>query len=84
METDKTPRAPQVADKYIVRLPDGMRVKISEMAKSNNRSMNAQIVSMLQQAMDELTNDVVPSPIDIDALADALAPKLAARLKDAP
>lgn len=85
METEKTPRVPQVADKYIVRLPDGMRERISEMAKGNNRSMNAEIVSMLQQAMDERASGSGLAPsIDVDALAEALAPKLAARLKENP
>lgn len=82
METEKTPRVPQAADKYILRLPDGMRDKISELAKGNNRSMNAEIVSMLQQAMEERASGsgIAPS-IDIDALARALAPKLAEELR---
>ncbi|WUR14713.1 Arc family DNA-binding protein [[Empedobacter] haloabium] len=84
METEKTPRNPQTADKYIVRLPDGMREKISEIAKSNKRSMNAEIVSMLQQAMDDRASSVAGASLDIDALAEALASKLAARLKDTP
>ncbi|CAB5279547.1 Arc-like DNA binding domain protein [Burkholderia multivorans] len=35
------------ADKFVVRLPDGMRSQIAEAAKANNRSMNAEIVSRL-------------------------------------
>lgn len=69
------------ADKFIVRLPGGMRSQIAENAKANNRSMNAEIVGMLQQAMDARPPDSVPV-VDVDALAEALAPKLAARLKD--
>lgn len=36
------------ADKYVVRLPGGMRDKISREAKLANRSMNAEIVARLE------------------------------------
>jgi len=62
-----------------VRLPDGMRDKITKLAKANNRSMNAEIVLMLQQVMDARINEA-PS-IDIDALAEALAARLGVKLK---
>lgn len=39
----------QSQDRFIVRLPDGMRERIAEEAKKNNRSMNAEIVSRLEQ-----------------------------------
>ena len=80
METIKPDRAPQQGDKYILRLPDGMRAKISELAKANNRSMNAEIVLMLQQAMDARAGGT--PTIDVEALAEALAPRLAARLRE--
>jgi len=79
METAKPDRAPQLADKYVLRMPDGMRDKINERARANNRSMNAEIVLLLQQAMDGLPS--TGPIIDIEALADALAPRLAAKLK---
>lgn len=62
-----------------MRLPDGMRDKITKLAKANNRSMNAEIVLMLQQVMDARINEA-PS-IDIDALAEALAARLGVKLK---
>lgn len=40
-------------DKVIVRLPDGMRDQIKAHAEANNRSMNAEIVSLLSVAMFE-------------------------------
>lgn len=39
------------ADKYIVRLPDGMRDRIRERAAANRRSMNAEIVHYLDCAL---------------------------------
>ncbi len=49
----KVPPPSQTADKYIVRLPDGMREQIAEAAKANGRSMNAEIVSRLERSMSE-------------------------------
>lgn len=80
MQTPTPERVPQLADKYVLRMPDGMRDKITELAKANNRSMNAEIVLMLQQAIEARAN--VLSSVDVEALAEALAPKLAAKLRD--
>ncbi|MDW9772739.1 Arc family DNA-binding protein [Sinorhizobium meliloti] len=38
------------ADKFMLRLPGGMRERIAEVAKANNRSMNAEIVTALRRA----------------------------------
>lgn len=35
-------------DKFMLRLPDGMRDRIKEAAEANNRSMNAEIVARLE------------------------------------
>lgn len=35
------------ADKFVVRLPDGLRERIAEAAKRDGRSMNSQIVNLL-------------------------------------
>lgn len=43
-------RTPQDADKYIVRFPDGMRDQLKNAAKSNNRTLNAEIVARLQDS----------------------------------
>lgn len=41
----------ELADKFVVRLPDGMRDRIRERAASNRRSMNAEIVHYLDCAL---------------------------------
>ncbi|WP_082259661.1 Arc family DNA-binding protein [Gilliamella sp. Nev5-1] len=41
----------QVQDKFTVRFPEGMRDKIAEQAKKNNRSMNSEIIYMLEDAI---------------------------------
>lgn len=40
-------------DKFMLRFPDGMRDAIAERAKDNGRSMNSEIVQILQDALDE-------------------------------
>ncbi|NCH31177.1 Arc family DNA-binding protein [Cronobacter malonaticus] len=39
-------------DKFNLRFPDGMRDAIAERAKRNGRSMNSEIVQILQDALD--------------------------------
>lgn len=62
-----TDRKPQDQDKFVLRLPDGMRDRIKAAAEANNRSMNAEIVATLEEQY--------PAPDDFDravhaALAD--------------
>lgn len=40
-------------DQYIVRFPDGMRDRLKAMAAENNRSLNAEIISILSAAIKE-------------------------------
>ncbi|PZP58300.1 MAG: hypothetical protein DI597_19400 [Pseudoxanthomonas spadix] len=44
----KTDFPSQGLDKYVVRFPEGMRERIAEAAKANNRSMNAEIIGRLE------------------------------------
>lgn len=41
-------RTPQTLDKYVLRMPDGMRDRIARSAKAHNRSMNAEIIGALE------------------------------------
>lgn len=41
----------QTADKYIIRLPEGMRDRIRQRAEANRRSMNSEIVHYLDRAL---------------------------------
>jgi hypothetical protein len=40
------------SDKFLLRLPDGMRQQIAQIAEANGRSMNTEIVLRLQQSLD--------------------------------
>lgn len=39
------------ADKFVVRLPDGMREKIAEVARTHHRSMNSEIIARLERTL---------------------------------
>ena len=41
----------RTADKFVVRLPDGMRDRIAEVARNHHRSMNSEIIARLEQSM---------------------------------
>lgn len=81
MENPDKKRPAKEADKYIVRLPDGMREKIAEAAKANNRSMNAEIVDRLQTSFSQERMPVPPGA-DSEKFIEALATRLAEKLKN--
>ncbi|MFZ3286539.1 MAG: Arc family DNA-binding protein [Telluria sp.] len=47
------PYPSETQDRFIVRLPGGMRETIAVLAKKNNRSMNAEIVARLERTLSE-------------------------------
>jgi hypothetical protein len=47
---DKDSPVGRSSDKFMLRLPDGMREQIAESAKQNNRSMNAEIVARIEDS----------------------------------
>lgn len=51
MNTEVKIPGSRTADKFVVRLPDGMRQKIADVAKNYHRSMNSEIVSRLEQSL---------------------------------
>lgn len=55
------------ADKFVVRLPNGMRERIAQIANQNHRSMNSEIVLQLETLIDNCT--VIPgaSPLATSA-----------------
>lgn len=57
------------SDKFMLRLPDGMRDRIRVEAESNKRSMNAEIVSRLQESLDAPARQAAAM---LKAQADAL------------
>ncbi|MDH0021396.1 Arc family DNA-binding protein [Pseudomonas monteilii] len=41
----------RTADKFVVRLPNGMREQVAEVARKNHRSMNSEIIDRLEQSL---------------------------------
>lgn len=66
---EKTKKSPfvQAGEKYLIRFPDGMRARVAEAAKANNRSMNAEIVARLEAslAQDAYRQSIAPDPEEI-------------------
>jgi hypothetical protein len=60
-------------------MPQQLRERLAAQAKLNSHSLHAEIIGILQGAVDG--GQAHNGALDIDALAEALAPKLAARLK---
>lgn len=57
----------QEMDRFNVRLPAGMREAIAEIAKQNGRSMNSEIVQVLQDYIDSFKAGLPPHALkDID------------------
>lgn len=65
----------QNQDKFIVRLPDGLRDRIRLAAESNHRSMNAEVVALLEE------NYPAPVPENISDPAARMLFWLAKRIR---
>lgn len=52
-------------DKFVLRLPEGMRDAIAERAKANGRSMNSEIVQILEDALSAGGNWVPGLPEEV-------------------
>ena len=42
----------RTADKFVVRLPDGMRDRVADAARASHRSMNSEIISRLEMSLE--------------------------------
>lgn len=53
------------ADKFVVRLPDGMRERIADVARVHHRSMNSEIISRLTKSLG--APDQIDGSVEIEA-----------------
>lgn len=60
----------RTADKFVVRMPDGMRERIAEIANGNHRSMNSEMVLALSKLVDDATH--VPNSGPLAKSADEI------------
>jgi len=68
-------------DKIVIRVPDGLRDRIAETAKENNRSVNAELVSLLMKQYPE-PPDLKEMLQNIDTILSALTSNLAFKNSD--
>lgn len=65
---------------YPVRMPEQLRERLNERAKLHNRSLHAEIVGILQRAVDADPEVPAVPGLNVDALADTIADRVAAKL----
>lgn len=58
----------RTADKFVIRLPEGMRDKISELARNYRRSMNSEIISRLEMSLKKDPNNGTHLPNKMDTV----------------
>ena len=51
MKQSPASRSSRTADKFVVRLPEGMRSRIAEVARLYHRSMNSEIIARLESSL---------------------------------
>lgn len=66
---------------YPLRMPDELRDQLTERARANGRSLNAEIIGILQDVVSGKQQG--QAGFDIDVLTNTIAERVAARLKDA-
>lgn len=67
-----TPPTGRDSDKFMLRLPEGMREQLKKLAAENSRSLNAEIVHRLSMSLDVDTWDEVPLSGDETAAVEKL------------
>ena len=63
----RKPFPSETQERFIVRFPDGMRDRISEVAKAGHRSMNAEIVARIRRSFElDEAGDMAQTGPDLD------------------
>jgi hypothetical protein len=60
MTDDEASSNSKTAEKFVVRLPHGMRRRIAEVARLYRRSMNSEIVARLEQSLEQEVSPLDP------------------------
>ena len=63
MNTERaTAHARQEVEKFVVRLPKGMRSKIAEVSRLSHRSMNSEIIARLEESLGAGQTESIQTP----------------------
>lgn len=57
--TKKPPAPSDIADKFMLRMPDGLRERLKVEAAKNGRSMNSEIIARIEMSFGEGDNDLM-------------------------
>lgn len=57
----------RTADKFVVRLPEGMRDRIAHVAREQHRSMNSEIIARLQNSLQQDNQAVRLASVRLDS-----------------
>lgn len=63
----------RTADKFVVRLPEGMRDRIANVARQHHRSMNSEIIARLEQSLSQDFPQDEDTPLAIGFEGDPLS-----------
>lgn len=86
---ERKPYPSETQERFIVRLPDGMRDRIADAAKTAGRSMNAEIVARLQDSFDGPKLGIGPgstgeqlkqAKVELESASDAIVERVVQRL----
>lgn len=61
----------RTAEKFVIRLPDGLRDKYRDMAKRNGRSMNSEMVRALEAGL-EAVDELIDMEVRLSVLEDTI------------
>jgi hypothetical protein len=65
---------------YPLRMPEELRDRLTELSRASGRSLNAEIIGILQDAVGTAPTATGMLSVDVDTLAEAIASKLAKKL----
>ncbi len=83
---------PALIEKFVIRLPKGLRNKIKHLSENNRRSMNSEIIMVLEQHIQQhlsdsgqdLTDDLAAVMATADTSGNSPADELTKRLQNLP
>lgn len=64
---DNRRHSPSVVDKFVIRLPQGLRDQIRELSEHNRRSMNSEIIMVLEQYIQQHASTASENQVDTDS-----------------
>lgn len=63
---DNRRQSPSVVDKFVIRLPQGLRDQIRELSENNRRSMNSEIIMVLEQYIQQHATTASENQVDTE------------------